>query len=392
MALLSLLFLLIAIFLGFFRHMNTGLLAIGFSLVLGRLNGIPDKEVINGFNYSLFMILLGVTYLFSLAQLNGSLELLAKKVVALAGKHTFMIPIVIYVFSVVLSALGPGTVPTMAIMMVFSMALAAEMGINPAMLSALSVLGASGGGVSPLAATGIIGINLCAGFGLTGIEKQFLMNGILSSTVYGAIVYFLLGGYKLHSDKVISQDDIPPFNKNQIITLIGIGIMVILVLFFGVGVLMHIIIKLGGIKLLSEALASVMTPATSVTIMGITSGIMSWFSSTSGVVMPTLIPTIPEVLGKLGVAGPALELEMATAITMISNTAGISPLSTGGALALAAYSSAANASPQLQHRLFIRMFSISALGVVEYGGVAEIRTRASLATPNDLANRPLQPA
>ena len=74
MALLSLLFLLIAIFLGFFRHMNTGLLAIGFSLVLGRLNGIPDKEVINGFNYSLFMILLGVTYLFSLAQLNGSLE------------------------------------------------------------------------------------------------------------------------------------------------------------------------------------------------------------------------------------------------------------------------------------------------------------------------------
>ena len=27
-----------------------------------------------------------------------------------------------------------------------------------------------------------------------------------------------------------------------------------------------------------------------------------------------------------------------------------------------------------------------------YGGVAEIRTPASLATPNDLANRPLQPA
>ena len=130
-------------------------------MVLGRMSGIPDKEIISGFNYSLFMILLGVTYLFSLAQLNGSLELLAKKVVALAGKHTFMIPIVIYVFSVVLSAIGPGTVPTMAIMMVFSMALAAEIGINPAMLSALTVLGASGGGVSPLAATGIIGINLC---------------------------------------------------------------------------------------------------------------------------------------------------------------------------------------------------------------------------------------
>ncbi|MBQ6424253.1 MAG: hypothetical protein IJJ93_03150, partial [Acidaminococcaceae bacterium] len=84
MALLSLGLLLLAIFLGFFRHMNTGLLAIGFALILGRLSGISDKEIISGFNYSLFMILLGVTYLFSLAQLNGSLELLAKKVVALA--------------------------------------------------------------------------------------------------------------------------------------------------------------------------------------------------------------------------------------------------------------------------------------------------------------------
>lgn len=403
MALLSLALLLLAIFLGFFRHMNTGLLSIGFALVLGRLSGIPDKEIISGFNYSLFMILLGVTYLFSLAQLDGALELLAKKVVALAGKRTFMIPIVIFVFSVVLSALGPGTVPTMAIMMVFSMALAAQMNIDPAMLSALSVLGASGGGVSPLAATGIIGLNLCAGFGLTGIEKPFFLNGILSSTVYAVIVYFLLGGYKLHSEKVIEKKDIPAFNKKQIITLVGIAVMVFLVLFVkvnvgltafaiamvlsflhvadeseaiknipwgtlllitGVGVLMHIIILLGGIKLLSEALASIMTPATSVTIMGITSGIMSWFSSTSGVVMPTLIPTIPEVLGKLGVTGPRLELEMATAITMISNTAGISPLSTGGALALAAYSSAARATPPQQHRLFIKMFAISALGVV----------------------------
>jgi di/tricarboxylate transporter len=221
--------------------------------------------------------------------------------------------------------------------------------------------------------------------------------------VYAIIVYVMLGGYKLHSDKVMSLDDIPAFNRNQIITLAGIAVMVFLVLVLkvnvgltgfavamvlsflrvadegeaikripwgtlllitGVGVLMHIIIMLGGIKLLSEKLAQIMTPGTSVTIMGITSGIMSWFSSTSGVVMPTLIPTIPDILARLGVGGPDLELEMATAITMISNTAGISPLSTGGALALAAYTSAASASPYLQHRLFIRMFAISAFGVL----------------------------
>ena len=400
MALLSLVFLLVAIFLGFFRKMNTGLVCIAFALVLGRLAGVPDKEIIRGFNSSLFIMLLGVTYLFSLAQINGCLDLLAKKVVSLAGKRVYLVPIIIYVFSTVLSAIGPGTVPTMAIMMVFSMALAAEMGIHPAMLSALTVLGASGG-VSPLAATGIIGINLCAEFGLTGIESQFLMNGVLSSTVYAIVVYILLGGYKLRMDESVVHEKTPPFNGKQKITLAGIVVMVILVMIFkinvglvsfavaavlsflkvsdegealkripwgtlllitGVGVLMQLIIGQGGIKMLSAALVSVMNESTAVSIMGICSGLLSWFSSTSGVVMPTLIPTIPHIVAQMG--GAVSELELATVITMISNTAGISPLSTGGALALAAYSSAAGATYEEQHSLFVKMFMISAFGVL----------------------------
>ena len=42
-------------------------------------------------------------------------------------------------------------------------------------------------------------------------------------------------------------------------------------------------------------------------------------------------------------------------------------------------------------KISIRIFH-QMLVCQKYGGVAEIRTRASLATPNDLANRPLQPA
>ncbi len=401
MALFSLCLLLIAIILGFVRKMNTGLVCIGFALVLGRMAGIADREIIKGFNASLFIILLGVTYLFSLAQVNGSLELLAKKIVAMTGKKVYLVPIVVYVFSTVLSALGPGTVPTLAIMMIFSMAMAHEMGIHPAMLSALVVLGGSGGGVSPLAATGIIGINLCAQFGLTGIEIPFLLNGILSSTVYAIIVYFLLGGYKLCANDSIEHEKLPGFNTKQKITLLGVAVMVVLVMGYkmnvglvsfavaavlsflrvsdegeaikripwgtlllitGVGVLMHLIIDLGGIKMLSAALVSVMTERTAVSIMGICSGVLSWFSSTSGVVMPTLIPTIPHIVAQIG--GGVSELELATAITMISNTAGISPLSTGGALALAAYSGAAGATPEEQNSLFLKMFAISALGVI----------------------------
>ncbi len=399
MALLSLVFLLIAIFLGFFRKMNTGLLSIAFALVLGRMVGIADAEIIKGFNASLFLMLLGVTYLFSLAQLNGTLDLLAQKVIALAGKRIYLIPIIIYVFSTILAAIGPGTVPTMAIMMVFSMALAAEMKISPVLLATLTALGATGGGVSPLAATGIIGINLCAEFGLTGIEKEFLLNGILASTIYAVIVYVLLGGYKLKAQAEGTAKEIAAFNYKQLLTLAGIAAMVLLVMVWrinvglvsfavaavlsflrvsdeakalkhipwgtlllitGVGVLMQLIIDLGGIDVLSSILVSVMSERTAAAVMGMTAGIMSWFSSTSGVVMPTLIPTIPHVAQQLGGVN---QLELASTITMVANTASISPLSTGGALALAAYASAASDGQKHQQQLFVRMFGVSALGV-----------------------------
>lgn len=401
MALLSLFSLAAAIFLGFFRKMNTGLVCIGFALLLGKIAGMADRDIIGGFNYSLFLMLLGVTYLFGLAEINGTLKLLTRKITVLAGKHTYMIPVVMYIFATVLSALGPGTIPTTAIMMVFGMTLAVEMKINPAMLAAIIFLGAAGGGMSPLAATGIIGLDLCQGFGLTGIEMPLLVNGILSSTVYAALVYVAFGGYKLKSDVVLKFSDIPAFNKEQIITLIGIASMVGLVLLFkvnvglasftvamvlsflrvsdeeqalkkipwgtlllicGVGVLMNVIIALGGIDLLSASLASVMSANTATTILGVTAGVMSWFSSTSGVVMPTLIPTIPHIIQQMSIS--VNPVEWVTAISMVSNTAGISPLSTGGALALAAYSAEAGAAAGELDRLFIKMFSISAAGVV----------------------------
>ena len=399
MALLSLLFLLLAIFLGFVRKMNTGLLCIAFALVLGRMSGVSDAVIMKGFNSSLFIMLLGVTYLFSMAQINGSLDLLAQKVIALAGRRVYLIPVIIYVFSIVLAALGPGSVPTMAIMMVFSMSLAAEMKISPVLLSTLTVLGSCAGGLSPLAATGIIGANLCAEFGLTGIENDFLLNGVFSFTVYAVIVYVWLGGYKLRAAEDVGEKVIPSFNRKQLLTIAGIVTMVFMVMLLhinvglvsfavaavlsflrvseeakairhipwntlllitGVGVLMQLIIDLGGINILSAALVSIMSAKSAAAVMGLTSGIMSWFSSSSGVVMPTLLPTVPHIAQQLGGVN---ELELASSITTISHVAAISPLSTGGALALAAYASAANANQKQQQNLFMKMFGVSALGV-----------------------------
>jgi hypothetical protein len=129
----------------------------------------------------------------------------------------------------------------------------------------------------------------------------------------------------------------------------------------GVGVLMNLVIKLDGIKILAATLGSFMTAQTAVPILTFSSGIMSWFSSTSGVVMPTLIPTISGLLQAVPGTTP---IELLSAITFGAHTAGISPASTGGALAMATYAATSGISPAEQNKLFMQMFLTAVLGVV----------------------------
>lgn len=400
-AILSLVFLIGAILLGFFRKVNMGLVAFGFTIILATIAGVDTKLVFEGFPTKLFVTLLGVMFLFSIAQENRTLELLAKKTVALAGKRTNLIPIIVYVFSAILAGVGPGTVPVMSLMAAFTCALAAEMRISPLLLSATSVLGAAAGGLTPIAPTGILGLELAEQQGITGIEFPYAMNMIIAMTVYFIIIYIVLKGYKMKSEIDVSKTVRESFNKQQKITILGMLVLVVAVVIFGFDVglvsftiavllllfnvadekrsiasipwgtlmliggiftLMSLVIELEGITLLASGLSTLMTPATAPVVMGLTAGIMSWFSSTSGVVMPTLIPTVTDVATQVG--GSVSKLALISAITNTASAAGMSPLSTGGSMGLAAYSQIAKPDEKERSKLFIQLFAISAGGVV----------------------------
>lgn len=400
MAVLSLVFLIGSIVLGYLRKTNIGLMAVGLALILGIISGTPVSTIQAGFPTKLFVTLLGVMLMFSIAQENKTMELLARRVVALAGKRTNLIPIIVYVFSVVLAAVGPGTIPVMSIMAVFTCSLAAEMKISPLLLAPTSVLGAAAGGLTSIAPTGILGINLAEQSGVELAPVPYLINMLIAMTVYFIILYIILGGYKMKSNVDLSQLELPKFNGNQIITLIGILVMVVLVVGFGldvgmvcfsvsmvylvlrvadekksiqgipwstlvmvagVNMLMSMALNLGGIDLLSAGLSTMMTPSTAPGVLGLTAGIMSWFSSTSGVVMPTLIPSIPGIIERVGSVS---YLSMISAVTNTASAAGMSPLSTGGSLGLSAYSQVAKPTEAEAAKLFIQLFLISAGGVV----------------------------
>ena len=107
-AVASLIALLVAIALSLTSRVNVGVVAMVFAWVIGTtLAGLKPDQVAAGFPSSLFLALTGVSLLFALAEMNGTLERLANRAVLLAKGNARVIPIVFFVIAFVLSSIGP---------------------------------------------------------------------------------------------------------------------------------------------------------------------------------------------------------------------------------------------------------------------------------------------
>ena len=131
-ALISLIALVMAIAIGYFRKLNTGILSIGFAFLIGVfLVGLEAKQIIGGWPLKLFFVLLGMTFLFSIAGVNGTLKLVAQKVIYVTGGNRKLIPIAFFVMSGMLAAIGPGNIAICALILPIAMAVSSEENISP---------------------------------------------------------------------------------------------------------------------------------------------------------------------------------------------------------------------------------------------------------------------
>lgn len=162
LALLSLLFLVAVLVLGFWKKVNMGFLAMGMALIIARIGGVPDKTVIANFSTSLFISLVGPAFLFSMAVGNGTMDALAKKILKLVGKQLWSIPLIIAALTFLLSAAGCGNIPTFAILLPLSLALADELEIDVIAMGLIVTMACNLGCMSPISNGGIIAAGLIA--------------------------------------------------------------------------------------------------------------------------------------------------------------------------------------------------------------------------------------
>ena len=106
----------------------------------------------------------------------------------------------------------------------------------------------------------------------------------------------------------------------------------VIVMVCGVTVLIALVEKAEGMNLLVGLVARIASAETVTGIAALITGLVSVYSSTSGVVLPALLPMVPGLAAELPGASP---LALATSMNVGGHLVDVSPLSTIGALCMA---------------------------------------------------------
>jgi len=387
LAWISLAALVIAVTLSMVTSVNVGVVSIALAWIVGvYIGGMPLNTVIGTFPVQLFLTLAGVTLLFGMASVNGTLERLAHRAVHLCRGNAGVIAVMFFVVALGLSSIGPGNIATAALLAPMAMAVGGRASIPPFLMALMLGNGAQAGALSPFAPTGVIVNGIMDRIGLAGHQWQTYGNNLMAHLIVTFAAFVLFGGWKLfrgHTSSSADGTSVPaePLEAVHWLTVAILAALVISVIGWemqvgmaamtgaallsllnganekeaikrmpwgvvlmvcGVTVLIGVLEKTQGMSLFTDLLAKLATPGSVSGVIAFVTAVVSVYSSTSGVVLPAFLPTVPGLVERLGGGDP---LAIASAMNVGSHLVDLSPLSTIGALCLAALP--AGADPRL---------------------------------------------
>ncbi|MER6143265.1 SLC13 family permease [Streptomyces sparsogenes] len=392
------------------RSVNMGALSFAAAFGVGELVADLDADgIFAGFPGDLFVVLVGVTYLFALARANGTTEWLVHAAVRLVRGRVALIPWVMFAITGVLTAIGAVSPAAVAIVAPIALSFAARYGISPLLMGAMVVHGAQGGGFSPISIYGSIVNGIVEREKLPGNEITLFLASLVVNLIIAAVVFVLCGGLKLprHATSAPRPATSPApaeaatgagaaceeaaigLTPARVATLLALVALVVAVLAFDLdaglaaitlaallslfwpqdgkkaageiswptvllicGVLTYVGVlqEMGTIDYAGRAVSDIGVPLLAALLLCYIGAIISAFASSVGI-MGALIPLAVPFLAKgdIGAVG------MVAALSVSATVVDVSPFSTNGALVLAA-------APDVDRDRFFRQLMV-------YGGV-----------------------
>ena len=352
------------------EELHVGLLSIAFAIIVGAI--FMDQraaKTVMGFPLSLFMILVGVTFMFAMAQVNGTLGKITSYCIRSCGGNMMLLPFIIYLLTIFITTIGPGNIAGVALLAPITMAIAGQVGMSAFCMTLIVVGAANSACFSPFAPTGIISHGLVEKMGpqIPDLFAKYTINEIDWKVYFNSIVaqgiavipgFLIFGGWKWmmqHKGKTVDINTIAPkpepFTKEQWFTVTCIFVLIFLVvvpalpgmkplfpkwlllmssnvgtiafvlagfmmlfgaadskaaiksmpwfvilMVCGVTVLIEIMERSGGLKAMTQAIAAFSGPTTVHFWLGLVTGVISAYSSSSGVVMPAFLPLVPGLM------------------------------------------------------------------------------------------------
>ncbi|MEI5520486.1 SLC13 family permease [Streptomyces brasiliscabiei] len=391
------------------RSVNMGALAFAAAFGVGELVADLDADgIFAGFPGDLFVVLVGVTYLFAIARANGTTDWLVHASIRLVRGRVALIPWVMFFITGALTAIGAVSPAAVAIVAPIALSFAARYGISPLLMGAMVVHGAQGGGFSPISIYGTIVNGIVERENLPGNEIALFLTSLIANLVIAGVVFVLFGGLKLwrqptgntaataatadpgtDGDETDGSETGPALTPARTATLASLVALVVAVLAFDLdagltavtlaallsavwpddsrkavtqiawstvllicGVLTYVGVldEMGTITWAGEGVGDIGVPLLAALLLCYIGAIVSAFASSVGI-MGALIPLAVPFLaqGEIGAVG------MIAALAVSATVVDVSPFSTNGALVLAA-------APDVDRERFFRQLMI-------YGGI-----------------------
>ena len=216
-------------------------------------------DILAGFPAELFVILVGVTFLFAIASGNGTVDWLVQLAIRAVGGHVAAIPWILFLLSGVLVGFGAVSPAAVAIIAPIGMTFALRYGINPLMMGLMVVHGSAAGNFSPIGVLGVITNGVVDRSGILGSPTTLFLANLVFNVLLGMGIYFGLGGLTLLRERRRAHDIEPTdesgrpagggvavrtapatpavrLDRDRLLTTIGLGVLVVGALGFGLDV------------------------------------------------------------------------------------------------------------------------------------------------------------